>query len=374
MESNTFASFFNGILSEEEIQLIRRDSHQAENNGKLSPEVLSLIYRNNWLKIMEPASCGGTEWYLPKVVRLFEALAYADGNVGWCVNLGAGANLFSGYFSEEVAGKIFTDKHTWCAGSGATSGIAQKAPGGFIVSGRWKYASGSAHASHFTANATFLDESGKPIFDKEQPAFRSFIFPAKEVTVLPTWNVSGLKASSSNDFEVSNVFVPESETFSLLNPSAFATAAIFQFPFEPLAVVNMACMATGMALHFLELFQDLMKNKTPIHGKEKLGKEKIVLDTYQNCTGKLLAARSEMIRSLEEAWKPYSQGAVAELSLLKDLAIQSRKAASCSREILYQLFPFCGMSIIFSSSELNKVWRDLSVAGQHYLLSPTKDV
>src|SRR5690606_18355344 len=154
------------------------------------------------------------------------------------VNLGAGANMFSGYLEKEAAQKIFNSEKTCCAGSGAISGRATKVAGGYKISGYWKYASGSAHATHFTANCFILDEKNNQIFEDGKVVFKSFIFPKEKVEIKDTWHVIGLKATSSNDFEVNNLFVPEHCSFSLLKPSEHAASSLFQIPFELLAVVN----------------------------------------------------------------------------------------------------------------------------------------
>lgn len=361
----------NGIvISETQIQLIRKHAAEAEHKRQLSPEVLQLIYEQQWLKIMEPEVCEGLAWSLPAVVHSFESLAYADGNVGWCVNLGAGANLFSGYLNAGRAKTIFSPATTWCAGSGAISGRAVKTTGGWRLSGRWKYASGSAHASHFTANGYLFDEHNKAITENGEPVFRSFILPAKNVQIIDTWHTSGLKASSSHDFAVDNIFIPDEQAFTLTKPSTFAKEAIFSFPFDALAVVNMACMPTGMALHFLELFEQLMNSKKPLHSDKPLGQQPLVQQQFEQCRNSLQIARTEMYESLNKAWQPFSEGHSASSGDLNILKNKARIAAQVALETVHQLFPFCGMTIIYQDAELNKVWRDISVAGQHYLLSP----
>lgn len=370
MTHNNIAFLFDKVLSNDTIEIIRNESKKIEAQRKLTPSVLALIYESKWLKIMEPKTCDGLEWTLPKIVRLFEALSYADGNVGWCVNLGAGANLFSGYFPEEKTKEIFSSKYTWCAGSGAATGTAKKVKNGYNITGKWKYASGSAHATHFTANCYLQDATGNPILEDGIPAFRSFIFPAKEVTVFDTWNVLGLNGTASNDFEVSELFVPDSEVFSLVKPSTFAEASIFHFPFEVMAFVNMACMSTGMAFHFMELVGKLLTTKIPLYSRKKLEKMTLAQSTYNECLEKLTAARNQMYLTLEQVWEPYEKGEQAMTEDLKRLIDHSREASDVAKEIAFQLFPLCGMTVLFNENELNKVWRDLTVAGQHYLLSP----
>src|SRR5690606_27735667 len=116
--------------------------------------------------------------------------------------LGAGANMFAGFMDQGIASEIFKSEKTCIAGSGAVTGTAKIKDDGYIISGYWKYASGSAHANYFSLNALLEDyETGE---------YASFIVPSEEVKVLNTWNVFGMKATSSCDFSVSNVWVPKS--------------------------------------------------------------------------------------------------------------------------------------------------------------------
>ncbi len=320
---------------------------------------------------MIPRGYGGLEWSLPETVRLFEALAWADANVGWCVNLGAGANLFSGYFNSETALAIFNGPWTWCAGSGALSGTARRTKEGYLLNGRWKYASGANHATHFTANAWLLDEQNHPVNGPDQrPLFRSFLFPAAQVINYNNWRAIGLKATSSNDFEVKDIFVPEAHSFSLRQPSAFAAGPLYKFPFEQMAVVNMACMLTGIACHFMDLYKALAADKKPLHASGLLKDHETAKVIFNKVAADFNKAREGMYRQLEQIWEGYAAGAAAANHVLNELSVVARHAAQAARDLINDLYPLCGMNILDPESAMNKVWRDAATAGQHYLLSP----
>ncbi|PSK89328.1 hypothetical protein [Taibaiella chishuiensis] len=357
-------------LSEATVQQLRAAAPATEAQQRLPADTLTLLYENRWFHVLVPAALGGQELPLPEVVRLFEALAWADANVGWCVNLGAGANIFAGYLPGPAAKNIFAPAATCCAGSGAITGTAHKVPGGYQVSGRWKYASGSAHATHFTANCALLNEAGNPVLEENVPAFRSFIFPAKQVTILDTWQVIGLKATSSNDFEVTAIFVPDTQVFSLVKASPFAQGPLYRFPFEQMAVVNMACMLTGIALHFADLYHELAAHKKPIHSDKLLAENEKAQAIENKAATAFYTAREHMYHTLQLTWNEYEAEKTASASLLEALSRDARKAALEARNLINALYPLCGMSITNPASALNKVWRDAATAGQHYLLGP----
>ena len=360
----------NKLLSDQDIAIIRQQSAKCEQQGGLSQEMLELIYQNQWLQVMEPKSVNGLEWEFPQIVRLFESLSWADGNVGWCVNLGAGANMFSGYLEQGTAQQIFNSEKICCAGSGAISGTAVQVKNGFLISGKWKYASGSAHATHFTANCFLMDDQNKPILEQGKHIFKSFIFPREKVRVMDTWHVVGLKATSSNDFEVEGLFVPEACSFSLLKPSEHAVGPLFKFPFDLLAVVNMAIVPIGITLHFIDLFQDLMAYKKPLHGVGYLKDNEQLQLKFKKETEQFYQLRNELYQKIDQVWTYFMGNEIPDGKYIADLKVLARDAAFQSRILIMELFPFCGMSIIYEDAAINKVWRDLSVAMQHYLLSP----
>lgn len=61
--------------------------------------------------------------------------------------------VFVPSFSPAVAERIYAPVDAVIAGSGYATGKARNVPGGYRVTGQWKYASGAQYARVFTANA-----------------------------------------------------------------------------------------------------------------------------------------------------------------------------------------------------------------------------
>ncbi len=359
------------LIDIETVNQIRSYAFEAERSGSLPGKILDIIYHKNWFRLLTPSLYEGLELPLPEAVKLFEALAWADANVGWCVNLGAGANMFAGYFRQDVAASIFNTSTTCCAGSGACSGQAVITGGGYRLSGKWKYASGSNHATHFTANAFLVTEEGSRIYDRQgQPVFKSFIVPAGQIINHNNWSAIGLKATSSNDFEIREQFVPEEHTFSLLNASTFNSHPLYRFPFQQMAIVNMTSMIMGMAIHFIDLYEEMARVKIPIHSDQLLINNPIASSIAGKVIKNFDEKRSYFYACLESIWEKYVSKQTADSEMLKALDLAASGAATVSRQVFSEIYPLFGMSIVSPESMANKVWRDACTASQHYLLSP----
>jgi alkylation response protein AidB-like acyl-CoA dehydrogenase len=136
-------------------------------------------------RALVPASAGGEEWDWSTWMRVVEELSTVDGAVGWLAGVGGSVNaIASGWVSADVGRTVFcTDPIGFIAGSGAPRGTARSTDGGYLVSGRWQFGSGSPHACWFKAG--FIVEGEAPRFG------RMMLVPAKDVEIIDTWSVGG---------------------------------------------------------------------------------------------------------------------------------------------------------------------------------------
>src|SRR5690606_333711 len=109
----------------------------------LPDEVVNLLVRHRLFRLWIPRRYDGLELTLPDALAVYERAAQIDGSLGWAVMIGAGGGLFAAYLEESAAREIFGPASAVIAGSGAPDGRAERAAGGYRVSGRWRYASGA---------------------------------------------------------------------------------------------------------------------------------------------------------------------------------------------------------------------------------------
>src|SRR5690606_30959377 len=106
------------------------------------------------------------------------------------------------------------------AGTARPIGRAVPADAGYTISGRWPFASGSSHATHFTGEALLYEGGSETPSKDDQGNDRvvAFFVPREQVTVHDTWDTTGLRGTASNDFEVNEVFVPAEHVFDFSTP------------------------------------------------------------------------------------------------------------------------------------------------------------
>jgi alkylation response protein AidB-like acyl-CoA dehydrogenase len=350
------------IIKAEYTGILRKYAAAAEENGRLCPEQLDLIYKENWFKLLVPAAYGGLEVSLPQLVRLQEALSWADGSAGWVITLCAGAGWFGGFLQPEPARSIFAADKVCLAGSGAVMGRAEIAGKGYRINGTWKYASGAYHATHFTANCIIKKNGETQLDDKGEPLVRPFIMEAKDITLLPTWKYVGMVATGSHSFKADNVLLPACQCFMIDATDAQVSGSLYQFPFLQLAEATLAVNLSGMAVHFIDLCQDIFEEKArqpKLTDDNRIKLKHLLRGTKSG----LQAARDSFFEQVDDAWENPAT------SQLQALSKTSRRLAITAREAVDQLYPYCGLMAASPDTEINRIWRDIHTAGQHSLLT-----
>jgi len=356
------------FIAHELTDTIRGASAEAEKLRNLHPTQLQIIREQNWLNQFVPKEFGGLELSLPEGVRVEECLSWADGSVGWVVTLCSGAAWFSGFLPRELLTEIFTEEHACFAGSGAPTGTARITETGYEVNGFWKYASGSLHATVFSANCVITHGNVPLLNDDNSLIVKAFLFKKEEVTLHLNWNSMGMLATGSHNFEVKPIHLDANRCFVIDSESAMLKQPLYQFPFLPLAEVTLSANLSGMAVRFLDLckilFEERLKNKPFTESQITTLKRKLseAQKDLENC-------RQEFYNMLDVSWGVCESGKVIPLSHVRELSQCSHRLADVSRKWVNELYPYCGLAAANTDTEVNRVWRNFHTAGQHAIFT-----
>ncbi len=354
------------LLKPEWINTIRTEAANAEKQGKLTKKQLALIYDQEWFKMLVPTTYGGRQLSLPDAMQIEEALACADGSFGWSVTLCAGAGWFGGFMNPELAKKVFETEKVCVAGSGASTGTAEVTSTGYVVNGKWRYASGSNEATAFTANCAVVKD-GKPVKDEKGNAkIVSFLFNKNEVIVSSDWNSMGMVATGSNSFEVRDMAISAERAFSA-GSEAVVNSSLYHYPFLQFAEATLAINLSGMAFHFMELAGKIIADSNNAEKAAHVNSQALQ-ETFDTLMNKLQTARQKLYYAVDMSWQVCAANKDISQSVLYKVSAASSVCAKVVRDCVNTLYPYCGLQSAAKDTEINRVWRDLHTAGQHALL------
>lgn len=195
-----------GVLSALHAALptIAEAAPQGEKERRVSPEVMQLLRETGALDVCRPKRFGGPEASLREMLEVSSLIGTADGGTAWTVMLANVGSWLAALLPTEAQQEIFApNKDVIVTGVLAPTGVATPVDGGFKVSGKWFYNSGSWYSDWGIVGFPVFDEAGNLV--NQAIAY----IRREEYEIEETWFVAGMKASASNAIEATDVFVPE---------------------------------------------------------------------------------------------------------------------------------------------------------------------
>ena len=176
-----------------------------------------------------------------------EEIARADAAAAWNLMLGATYGLWGAFLPEHAAREIYGAPDAVVAGALRLSGRARPVDGGFVVDGRWSFASGIRHSAWWNAGCLVVRAGGSADAPRQSaPEPWLVFFPAADGELIDNWDVGGLRGTGSHDYAVSGLFVPEPRAIPF-DGAPRAPGAHYRLPRQALLDNTMAALPLGIA-------------------------------------------------------------------------------------------------------------------------------
>ncbi|MFC6100994.1 acyl-CoA dehydrogenase family protein [Olivibacter domesticus] len=352
-------------IPENLIEKLRGQTFLSEKMERLTDEQLAVIYEQKWFKLFVPNEFGGLNLSLPQGLMLEESLAKIDGSLGWTITLCSGATMFVGYLNQDIAKDLFYDTKVCFGGSGRASGKAEIIQDGYLISGKWQYATGALHNTVFTANCELVEDNKTLLNHDGTPIIKSFMFLRQEVELIQDWKAMGLKATSSDTFSVKNLKVKKDRAFEINTQYTTLNNVIYRYPFKQFAETTLAVNTLGMTLRFLELCGEILTNKQRTVNNRDQTFIKTHKELLLDAKSELFEQRKSFYAAVNKSWLQLAETNFIEEDLLEIISTTSRILVKTALKWVSQLYPYCGMSAAKPSEEINRVWRNIFTASQH---------
>jgi indole-3-acetate monooxygenase len=314
-------------------------------------------------------SLGGPELTTLDYFRIIEELARADGAVGWCAMVSAGYSRLSGYLSDDVAREIFGDGSTIVAGTINPTGKAVPVPGGYRVTGSWNFGSFIGHST-WTIGSSVIYQNDAPLRGPDgAPEMRLMLFPTREVEILDTWHVGGLRGTGSHDFRVAALFVPEERAIAAFTAKPVRPGTLFAAPFITVFAMAIASVPLGIARAAIDAFIELAEGKTPIGGSAKLREKASAQADVGKAEALLRSARAFLVESLLGIWDTVAAGDMPSIPQRATARLAAAQAAAASAQAVDLIYNAAGGTAIYEYSPIERCFRDVHATTQHVGIS-----
>jgi alkylation response protein AidB-like acyl-CoA dehydrogenase len=242
--------------------------------------------------------------------------------------------------------------------------------GGYRVTGRWPFASGSPDSAWLAGNCLVLDGDLPRPGPAGAPEVLYLFFPAADCEILDTWYTGGLRGTGSHDFAVTDAFVPAHRAMSIRETRSTLTGPLYRGAVATWQPQVVAAVALGIARAAIEALKELAAAKIPTFQTDLLREHPHVRMEVARAEALVRSARSFFYESVGDAWATASAGQdppEAQLMTMRLAIIHAAESALRAVELMYQA---AGSTSVYTSSPLDRCLRDVQVACRHTAVGP----
>jgi alkylation response protein AidB-like acyl-CoA dehydrogenase len=338
---------------------------EIESARRVPADIVDRLRQMGLFRTLLPRSHGGLELSVPEVLPLIDALAAADGSVGWVAMIGTASQMFYTRTPRAIFDEIFLEgADAFVVGVGTPAGRAEPVHGGYRVSGRWPFASGCQNAQWIAAHFV-VHKDGAPIISDGRPLMRAVALPAERWRIEETWQASGLTGTGSHHVILDEVAVSEAECFDLLHGPSCVPGP-FESPTVPFLGSFHAAAATGIATGAIaDLVALAGSGRRQLFAAADLRDSPVFQHEFGRLGAALRAARALTEVQAETQWQRATAGTLDnKTDFAQSLQGSAWIHATCT-EIVSGCYTLGGSSVVLAASPLQRRLRDIHAARQH---------
>ncbi len=331
-----------------------------ERAGALEPELVERLRGDGVFAALIPAALGGGEVEPRELVAIVEQLAAADGSVGWCAGVGATAGLAAAYMPGDEARALFGSPPAIAAGAFAPRGrlSGDDGSGARRLTGRWPLASGIAHAE--VVGLGCIDPDRGP---------RYALVPRERVEVIESWDSLGLRATTSHDVAVTDLEVAEARIVDLAAGDPVAGGALYAFPLFGLLALSVSAVCTGIAGAALADLRGPGTTRRPLGSSRSLAERGTTQESVARAEAALRAARAGVEAAIDAAWSAAAGSEPLAVEHRLGLRLAATHAARTALDVVDLAHRLSGSGGLYRGVAERRL-RDAHTAAQHMIVAP----
>lgn len=339
-------------------------------------ETIAEMQAAGFFRIVQPKRYGGYEMNPNVFFEVQKLIAEGCMSTGWLYGV-LGCHpyelaLFHDRAQQEVWGE---DPSMLVSSTYQPVGQVEVVDGGFTLSGRWGFSTGSLHCGWVLLGALIWPEGGP---GSGPPDMRTFLLPRSDYQIVEgTWETFGLQGTGSLDIIVDKAFVPEyrthkaSDGFLCQNPGQEVNdGPLFSLPWAQVFVRSVSTAAFGGARAAVNAAMAIMKDRVSSN-TGKASKADPMLHAA------IAAAHSQIIemeQNLRLTFDDLMAIAESDQPIPMDkralYAYQSSMVVRRLARLVDDIVQLLGGRAIYMSSEIIQPWLDLHAARAHVANDP----
>lgn len=351
---------------EEILPSIASRTGEAEDLRRLPEASMKEIVGTGVMRLLQPKRHGGLEGDPRDFYRAVLAIAGVCGSSGWVTGV-VGVHawqlaLFDDRLQQEIWGD---DPDVLVSSSYMPGGKLVPVTGGYEVTGRWSFSSGSDHCGWAILGAMLHQEEGPPVT-------YNIVVPRSDYTIEDTWHTVGLRGTGSNDIVIEHAFVPSyrmltrDEVYGGAAPGLAAnTGPLFKMPFATMFANVITGPIIGMAEGMLTIDLEHVKNRVSRAFGKAVEGDPYTVAAIGEAAREIEACRLQLMTNLGDMYALVLDGRPIPMELRtrarRDQVIATERCVAA----IDDMFDRGGAGVIATSNPMQRIWRDAHAAKHH---------
>jgi 3-hydroxy-9,10-secoandrosta-1,3,5(10)-triene-9,17-dione monooxygenase len=352
---------------------IREQAVECEELRRLPDSTAKALRESGVMRLMQPKRYGGFEADPRLFYECVIDIARADSSVGWVTGIVGVHPWQIALADDRLQAEIWGENEdTWVASTYMPGGVMTPVEGGYRLSGRWHWSSGTDHCDWVILGSVEQAEDGTMTRGR-QP-----VLPRSDYTIEDTWYAMGLRGTGSNDIVVDDVFVPYHRTMGDEIHSGDAPghavndSPLFKLTFASLFANVITAPVIGMAERVLEEGIDFFKSRVSAAHGSALEKDPYTIAMLAECAREISACRLLLMDDLRDIYETVCAGEA--LSLEQRARVRRNQVLNAKKAIaaLDEVFDRAGAAVVWDTHPMQRVFRDAHTARHHTAHTPTE--
>jgi alkylation response protein AidB-like acyl-CoA dehydrogenase len=353
-------------------ELLRRNAPAADANRRVPDENIAALTEAGLFRILKPKRFGGHQARLRTMLEVSSEIGMACGSTAWVVMINNVVDWLIGLMPMKAQQEIFgPSPDVRISGVLTPSDKVKRVEGGYVVSGKWPFASGCLHASWGCGGFLKVDDAGSVI-----GAGVGFA-PIAEFTIEDTWFTTGMRGTGSNTLVAKDLFFPDHRILDV-DPSIngeyqsehHRQEALYRSAFVPVLAIVLVGPILGMARAALDQFVS------------KIGKRGITYTSYATQSQATItqiqlaqavtmidAAHMHAFRCVDDIESAAAAGVYPDPVRRARMRMDAAQAGRLARDAVNLLMTASGASGMAQSGPLERIWRDANTADLHAVIA-----
>jgi alkylation response protein AidB-like acyl-CoA dehydrogenase len=344
------------------IEEIERRRDEFDRLSHVPRDVVALMKRAGIFRAGTPRRFGGDALPPHAFLAMLEKIAIADGSAAWVAAFGS-ANTYLAALPLDTQRTIYADGPDQVfAGGLYPLQPATRVPGGYRVSGRWRFASGCKGADWIGVGigGAPADEGtpGKPF---------TAVFRAEQVEIVDNWRVVGMQGTGSHDLALNDRFVADAWTF-VRGGEPTVDEPLYRYPAVAYQAQVHAAVNVGLARAALDLLTAMSGATKTTTGAPRLADRPYYREGLAKAEAEWRSARAFFYETAEAAWGSLAAGRPVSPQQANLLRLSATHAAQVCAKVVMHAYQLAGTAAIYRENRLQQLVRDSMVVTQHAFL------